>query len=60
MDKTKIITLRLTPNQEQILIAKARSAGFLQKSDYIRFVLFMSMTVEEKINKMYDKVCENG
>lgn len=59
MTKTNTITLRLTPEQEKILIEKTKSAGFFQKSDYIRFILFMTKTTEEKINKIYEKVCKN-
>ena len=33
--------------------------GFLKKSEYARYVLFMKMPIEEKINKIHDKVFEN-
>lgn len=60
MNKTKIITLRLTPEQERILLSRSRSAGFLQKSDYIRYFLFMNLTTDEKINKLFERICKNG
>jgi len=60
MAKTKILTVKISPEQEQILIARARSAGFLKKSDYVRFSLFMSMPMEEKINDIHKKVCGDG
>ncbi len=60
MVKTKVVTVKISPEQEQILIAKAKSAGFMKKSDYIRFALFMSFSMEEKINKIYEKVCQDG
>jgi hypothetical protein len=56
--KTKTIVVRITSEQDQILQAKARSAGFLQKSDYIRYSLFMKMPIEEKINAIYERVVE--
>ncbi|MFH1848858.1 MAG: hypothetical protein ABH879_01595 [archaeon] len=59
MKKLRLGT-RLTPDQNQILIAKARAAGYTKTADYVRSVLFMSMTVEEKINKIYERVCKDG
>jgi len=60
MVKLKVLTVKISPEQEQILIARARSAGFMKKSDYIRFTLFMSMPMEDKINDIHKKVCGNG
>ena len=57
--KTKPLVVRLTPEQDQILLARAKAMGFHQRSDYVRFVLFMKMPMEEKINKIYDKVVED-
>ncbi len=58
--KTKTIVVRITEEQDQILLAKTRSAGFQQKSDYIRFSLFMKMPIEDKIDSIYQKVVKNG
>jgi len=58
--KTKIISVKISEEQEQILMARTRSAGFFKKSDYIRFTLFMSMPIEDKINQIYEWVCKNG
>ncbi|MFH1972675.1 MAG: hypothetical protein ABIJ18_04320 [archaeon] len=58
--KSKILTVKITPDQEQILIARARSAGFLKKSDYVRFSLFMSMPMEERIKEIHKRIFENG
>tara|TARA_Y100000310_G_scaffold344863_1_gene460090 strand:+ start:465 stop:602 length:138 start_codon:yes stop_codon:yes gene_type:complete len=44
--KTKTIVIRLTEEQEQILVARSRSAGFLQKSDYVQSILFLKMPIE--------------
>ena len=54
-----MLMIRISPEQENILLAKTRSAGFRRKSEYVRYVLFMPLLVEEKINKIYEKVCEN-
>ncbi|MBT4824269.1 hypothetical protein HN695_02405 [Candidatus Woesearchaeota archaeon] len=59
MAKTKTIIVRITPEQEQILQTKAKASGFLRKSDYIRFSLFMSLSIEEKINQIHAKVVNN-
>lgn len=58
--KTKALVVRLTPEQDQILVARARANGFHQRSDYVRFVLFMKMTIEEKIDKIFNKVVKDG
>jgi len=54
------IIFRLTKEQKQILQAKARAAGFIYTSDYIRFILFMEYGFTEKINKIYEKVCKDA
>ncbi len=40
MVKTKMLVIRITEEQEKILQAKAKSAGFWKKSEYIRTILF--------------------
>ena len=55
-----MLMIRISPEQENILLAKARSAGFRRKSEYVRYVLFMPLLVEEKINKIYERVCKDG
>jgi hypothetical protein len=60
MGKTKVIVVRITPEQYLVLEAKMRSSGFWKKSDYIRSVLFKNLSVEDKISKIYDKVLEDG
>ena len=56
--KTKTYTLRLTHDQVKLLEAKANSAGFRRKSDYIRTVLFLDFSFEEKINEIHKLVKE--
>jgi len=58
--KTKALVIRLTEEQEQILLVRAKSMGFHQRSDYVRFVLFIKKSFEEKIDKIYNKVVEDG
>jgi hypothetical protein len=58
--KTKTVVIRITEEQDQVLLARTRSAGFQQKSDYVRFSLFMKIPVEEKIDAIYQKVVKNG
>lgn len=55
----KKMALRVTLEQEKILQAKARSAGYTKIAFYIRAVLFRSISTEEKINAIYEKVCQN-
>ena len=49
--KTVRLGTRLTPDQHQILQAKARAAGFTKMAGYVRSVLFMTPIKEEKINR---------
>jgi Arc/MetJ-type ribon-helix-helix transcriptional regulator len=52
----RCLTVRLTKEQFQILDARVRSAGYAQRSDYVRAVLFMPLPMTEKIDKIYKKV----
>jgi len=52
-------TIRLTPEQIKILEAKANQAGFNNKSEYIRSILFLSHGFFEKIDAIYNKVVEH-
>ena len=58
--RPRCVTVRLTKEQFQILDAKVRSAGFANRSDYVRAILFMPLTFQEKIDKIYEKVVLNG
>jgi len=55
-----MLIIRITPKQDELLLEKARSAGFLKKSEYVRVMLFRSIPMEEKINQIHEKVCKNG
>ncbi len=50
----------LTAEQDKVLEAKARSAGFFHKSEYVRFILFMEMNLADKINAIYKKIVLEG
>lgn len=57
--KAKVLIVRITEEQEKILKAKAQSMGFTKKSDYVRYILFMGLSAEDMIKKIYEKVVEN-
>ena len=58
--KDKVLIIRITEEQKQILEDKAKNAGFIKKSDYIRFVLFMPDNVDTMIKRIYKKVVEDA
>jgi hypothetical protein len=58
--KTKNIIVRITEEQELILKEKTSQAGFMQKSDYIRYCLFKNKSIEDKINAIYEWIKQNG
>lgn len=51
--------IRVTPEQQAILQAKAKSAGFTKVAFYVRAVLFKTTSTEEKINAIYEKICRD-
>jgi hypothetical protein len=60
MKKEKVLIVRISEEQEKVLDAKASSAGFIKKSDYVRYVLFMPKNVEDKIEHIYDRMVRYG
>jgi hypothetical protein len=60
MTRRIILYVRITEEQEKELATRTRKAGFNQKADYVRSILFINLSTEEKINRIYAKVCENG
>jgi len=54
--KDKVLIVRISVKQEKILAAKAKSMGFIKKSDYVRFLLFMPINIHDMIKQMHDKV----
>lgn len=57
--KESVLIVRLTEDQMKILDAKVNCAGYSKRSDYIRAILFMPMLMEDKIDKIYEKICKN-
>ena len=53
-------TLVVNAEQDRLLTEKMMGLGFAKKSDYIRFILFMDSSFVQKIDKIYNKVCENA
>lgn len=54
--KLKKLSIRITEEQDRILTAKTKAMGFINKSDYIRFILFMPMNVQDMIKEIHEKV----
>ena len=40
MVKTKMLIIRITEEQEQIILSRANASGFAKKSEYARTILF--------------------
>ena len=59
MVRKHILFVRISLEQEKILESRKRAFGFTKMSDYVRFTLFTGLAIEEKINKIYEKVIEN-
>ena len=53
------LRIRVTPEQHQIFQAKTRSAGFTKVAFYIHAQLFRTLSTEEKINAIYEKICKD-
>jgi len=43
MVKTKMLIVRLTEEQEQLLESRAKTAGFYNKSEYVRTIIFQEV-----------------
>lgn len=48
--------MQLTPEQHRLLEFKSKAAGFSHKSEYIRFVLFMEISIAEKIDEILKRL----
>lgn len=60
MVKTKMLVIRITEVQDQLLDERTAQAGLEKKSEYVRSALFRNKTVEEKIEAIYQKVVHNA
>ena len=56
--KEKVLIVRITEEQNKILEAKAKSFGFIKKSDYLRFIIFMPLNVHDTIKEIYEKIAK--
>ncbi|HLC73891.1 MAG TPA: hypothetical protein VJH20_04625 [Candidatus Nanoarchaeia archaeon] len=56
----KRFEILLTEEQDKLLEEKAKKVGFLHKSEYMRFILFVDLSFIEKINEIYDKLIKNA
>jgi len=56
----KRFEMLLTKDQFEILNKKTKSAGFLRKSEYVRFIIFLEPSIEEKIDLIYKRLIENA
>ncbi|MEK6867491.1 MAG: hypothetical protein AABX98_01580 [Nanoarchaeota archaeon] len=58
--KQKNLKLRMTEKQFDYLHRKAAEFGFSSVCEYIRFQLFITKPIGDKINRMYYKICERN
>lgn len=49
--------IMFTEDQERKLKERAEALGFANRSDYIRFMVFMELSFIEKIDQIHRKVC---
>ena len=56
----KKIRFELTLNeiQNNEVVEKSKLLGFSNKSDYIRYLIFIQSTLIEKIDVIYKRVCK--
>ncbi len=54
---TKQFILLLTSEQEKSLNEKIERLGFSNKSDYVRFMIFMELSFIEKIDQIHKNLC---
>ena len=54
-----MLLVRISSYQDKLLAQRARDAGFMKKAEYVRSVLFMLLSIEEKIEFIYKKVKKN-
>ena len=54
--KNKVLIVRITEDQDRILKSRADISGFSKKADYVRYVLFIPMNVNDMIKEIYEKI----
>jgi metal-responsive CopG/Arc/MetJ family transcriptional regulator len=60
MEKIKLIGIKVTEKQLELVEATAKANGFSNKSEYIRSILFHYIPISEKVDMIYAQVCKNG
>jgi hypothetical protein len=58
MTKTKLLTIRVTEQQDRILEAKANSMGFRNKSEFARAIMFLDKDIFAKISEMHEVIMD--
>lgn len=58
--KQRNLKLRMTEKQFDYLHRKTAEYGFSSVCEYIRFQLFLTKPIADKINKIYHKICEHN
>ena len=57
--KDKILIVKLSEEQDRLLMEKANKAGFVKKSDFVRFSLFIKLNLEDMVKEIHEKVMKN-
>ncbi len=58
--KKRRFQMLLRPEEFEILNAKAKARGFTSKGEYIRHILFVELTLADKIDELYQKIIQDG
>jgi hypothetical protein len=60
MVKLKMLAIRLTREQVQLLRVQSRAAGYGKVSEYVRVMLFRKNSVEQKLDEILEMVNRRG
>ena len=58
--KNQFHNVRFTKKQSELLKERATKAGFRSICEYIRFQVLLPATITEKIDKIYQKMCDKN
>lgn len=53
------MTFRLSEEQKKILEARAKAEGYSKVAVYVRAKIFRPLSMEEKVNAIYEKICRD-
>ena len=59
MVKELKMTFRLSKEQKKILEARAKAEGYSKVAFYVRAKIFKPLSMEEKIDAIYEKICRD-